>query len=432
MRLAAAILAGALLFGATPAAAQNFPTPPSPEQRLVKPGTWEQFDTWLNAILRHEPGRNDAALREVLTLTGDQLESVFPHMVFTLRAVFNRRQRPPGFDGFFGQYGTAAHRPQGPALLTPRVDRVAVQDLTQFLKRAAMLHADIAMFTPGAQLSIRAGESHLLADGSGVGLEGRTWHWMVGRAFLHLIPDAEKDADVRLWYQVAASHLWSIRQFSEAAPHIRQALELFPDDAEIQFVHGLIREAQGSPNIQAAVEQQMAVLPRASQRFQRPVKSADFENGEAREAFQKAVRLDPSHTEARVRFARHLILDGKPEAAITELRAALGQTEDKTLRYLAQLFLGRANELLHRDDEARAAYDAASSAFPEAQSPRLALSQLAIQAGDRDTARSVLAFLAEAGSSEENDPWWDYYYRRQIPDDVLVARLRAAFLEAVK
>lgn len=432
MRVVAAILAGALIAVPLTGGAQTrFPAPP-PDKPIVTPGTWEQFDTWLDAILRHEAGRNDEALRAALGLSGDELESVFPHMVYTLRGVFAKRQKRAAFDAFFDQYGTRAHQPPGSAQLQVRIGRIVVQDPTQFLKRAAMLHADIAFMAPTAQLTIRAGESHMFADGSGLGLEGRSWHWKLGRAFLHLVPDAEKDADVRLWYQVVASHLWTDRQFNEAVPHIRRALEIFPEDAEIQFVHGLIREAQGSSNIQAAVAEQMAAQRRATQRFVAPVKSADFENGEARAAFQQAVRLDPGHVEARIRLGRQLSLDGKQDAAVGELRTALAQTQSTRLRYLAQLLLGRATELLGRHDEARAAYEAASAAFPEAQSPRIALSQLALQAGDGEAAKSVLTFLAGGSSSDTADPWWRYHYARETANATLVSRLRAAFREAVK
>jgi hypothetical protein len=79
-------------------------------------------------------------------------------------------------------------------------------------------------------------------------------------------------------------------------------------------------------------------------------------------------------------------------------------------RYYAQLFLGAEENALARLDTARSAYQQAASLFPRAQSPWLALSQLAWQQGDSAAARTAFLALADLSSSpaERDDPWWSY------------------------
>jgi Flp pilus assembly protein TadD len=60
---------------------------------------------------------------------------------------------------------------------------------------------------------------------------------------------------------------------------------------------------------------------------------------------------------------------------------------------------------------AKASYERASTMYPNAQSPRLALSQLARQSGDRDSALRALQPIADLPQYERlrRDPWWTYY-----------------------
>jgi hypothetical protein len=59
----------------------------------------------------------------------------------------------------------------------------------------------------------------------------------------------------------------------------------------------------------------------------------------------------------------------------------------------------------------RAAFLGASALYPNAQSPRLALSQIARRTGDRAAAQRELQFIAALPDDERRreDPWWLYY-----------------------
>ena len=57
-----------------------------------------------------------------------------------------------------------------------------------------------------------------------------------------------------------------------------------------------------------------------------------------------------------------------------------------------------------------AAYERAAAIYPGAQSPRLALSELAARAGERTVAApAALAAIAVTPDRESADPWWSYH-----------------------
>ncbi|MEX2272898.1 MAG: tetratricopeptide repeat protein [Vicinamibacterales bacterium] len=429
-RVGAAILAITVAVATLCASAQSrLPSPPQ-EPPPIKLGTWDQFDTWLSAIEQHVPGGNDEAVRAMLRLDATQLESLFPYMVFTLRAALIREDREPRFDEFLAWYGTRRHQPN-PTLLPARVQRVLDAGIDRFLKRAAVLHADIAITVPEAHLSTKPGTGRLIQDGRDIRDAGRPWHWILGRSFLHLVWNAHMDPHVRLWYQVAGNHLLASRDVTEAKPHLARGAGIFPLDAEMQFLRGFMHEGSASPEVQAAIADRMASMPvRDRAGYRAVVRSEGVEHADALDAFTQAVKLDPAHTEARVRLGRALTLNGEHDRAVAELRAALGTIDHKTLRYFAQLFLGRAEELRGGVTEARAAYQAASALFPEAQSPRLALSQLELQAGNPEAARAMFIFLEEA--PQGRDPWWSYFSERLPGKAVWLQRLWSTFAQELK
>ncbi len=113
----------------------------------------------------------------------------------------------------------------------------------------------------------------------------------------------------------------------------------------------------------------------------------------------------------------------RPRAARTHARASSADTKrlplnyeerstakpDRRRLYLAELFLGREEEALGRRDEARRHYERAAELYPNAQSPRLALSRLARQTGDRASAQRALQTLASVSDVDRADPWWLFY-----------------------
>ena len=417
-----AVLAAVLgvLVSASPAPAQTQP--------------WVTLETWVSAIERHQSGRDDDAARAIAEMSAADLEGAFGHMVLLLNVTFVEDE-PRGFDRLFKGFAVRIDLSRSDReILTSLAERITKPGLDRFLKRAAALHTDVALFHPDAHLTTREGRGHLTSDGRGEGELSRPWHWMLARDFLYIVwRKTPTDRDVLLWYQAVANYFWSARNFTEGLPHSQKADELFPDDAELQFARGLLHESQAAPQIQAAVAEQQALrAPAPGMVYVPSVGSAASERKEAERAFRKAVALDPSHLEARLRLAHVLTLDGRFDEAATELALVLAGTSHPWHRYFAYLLAGRADEGRGRAADARAAYEAASALFPDAQAPRLAISQIDLRAGDRDGAMKVLAFLSSRRAFD-GDPWWQYdAVRTPETEREWLLRVRDAFAKVTR
>ena len=76
---------------------------------------------------------------------------------------------------------------------------------------------------------------------------------------------------------------------------------------------------------------------------------------------------------------------------------------------------------------ARRALERAAALYPEAQTPLVALSELAVRRGDRSAAAAALQGLV-AGSADRSpgsDPWWAYDVSYARDADALLGRLRS-------
>jgi hypothetical protein len=93
---------------------------------------------------------------------------------------------------------------------------------------------------------------------------------------------------------------------------------------------------------------------------------------------------------------------------VPSVTRARSRTGDPLLQYYAELFLGREADAAGRRDEAIAAYERALVRYPRAQSPRLALSELATRRGDRSAAAATARMVMESPPDQWADPWWSY------------------------
>ncbi|HEX6322800.1 MAG TPA: hypothetical protein VFZ36_03670 [Vicinamibacterales bacterium] len=141
--------------------------------------------------------------------------------------------------------------------------------------------------------------------------------------------------------------------------------------------------------------------------------------------YDAAARFADTAAEARVRKAFFLHRIGRHADALAELEAvdAGAADRDAMIGYLRRLFLGRVLEALARVDEARAAYESARRAQPEAQSPAVALMRLHVRAGDRPAAEAMAAAI-QAAPKSAFDPWWVYWLGDARQYGAIVARLR--------
>jgi tetratricopeptide (TPR) repeat protein len=149
----------------------------------------------------------------------------------------------------------------------------------------------------------------------------------------------------------------------------------------------------------------------------------------ARESFEKALALEPGQEEARVRLGRVLWRLGRMKEA-KEALARAGEGQEKAVRYLAHLFLGRC---LQDGEDLKGAigeYRAALAARPDTQTGAVALAQALTLRGDAEGARQILEkMLADSGNRRSVDPFWTYLIGGPEFGDGLMEVLR---LEALK
>lgn len=415
-RVLCALVAGVLACGST-AQAQARPPAPTPVDRF--PRTWEstgpardwyeRLETWVAAVRGHRTGANDAHVLTAASLPRPQLFAIYTD----LKAIRERlgdalrvRALPRGFRDEISYGGRRVRIAVLRDMLGVSEDDAAAGNLNELTRRGALLHADVAYHAPPV-LATAASASEaavLLQDGQQVGYEYSGVHWEFARMLLDLtVPGPSEDPDVRRWY-VAAAELMR-RQYSHGygAPQLQRARKLFADDARVQFLSGCLHEALAAPRVQGFL--------RVAEVNRWDISGAGDETRRAESFFKRAVELAPGDDEARIRYGRALLLRGRPADAVGHLRLALERTTEPTLVYFAALFLGDAEQALGDRAAAQAAYEHAQAQFPDAQSPYLALAQLARRFGDRSGAVGAVEGLFELPVRAElrPDPWWNYF-----------------------
>jgi len=391
------VLAFTLLLAQAPAG----PAPTGALSRI------EHVERWVDAVIRHRPGTVDAAAAEVGSWSNPELQALWvdvyavaellyhPRMVSFTLAGRNRRREAI-------RYSTDEFR-----RLKASVDHAReVLGPEGVLRRGALLHTDIAMNI--AYVPERVGTSPSLApervtaqigDGRTLEVGSTAIHWETARM---LVDHGPRDTFARDWYRATAA--WMQQTENDDIDHIDHAVELFPDDRSLLFLDGCMHEVLASPRIQSSVASMR--LPPG---FLMNVGSARAELKTAEHALrQSTARGGGGEPEWYLHYGRVLDLLGEHDAAIAELSHASGALDGDELEYIADLFLGAAHEGAGHWDAARAAYQAAAERAPSAQSPIVALMQLARRRGDRRGALTQLAALRDRDAFERDDPWWSY------------------------
>ena len=447
--------------------------PPSGIEQVGR-GRLERLERWLKAAARHLPGEDDDALEEIAAWPNAQLKQLWIDADVLMQMIHS-----PGANRFTvrpeGQrLGTQIrytkidlHRLQvlacaaGGALTeTPCMAMNAGSELdaefgqmaalvraaalrgddNYVVRRGAILHGDVAMLAPASMVapgdvgSPSGGLERFrmaISDGQEVDLHQSAVHWEIARMLLDFVRPRGKDrADpghddmVRQWYRATAA--WMQLREDHDKLHLDRALALFPADPDILFLSACLRETFAGVPIQTAVRS--AVLPTG---VTMDVGSTRTELREAETLFGRLLAITSDHAEARMRYGRVLGGLGKHAEAAVELRRAVAALTDQQLLYYANQFLGAEEEALGNRDAARVAYEQAAGLFPRAQSPALALSQLARRYGDRGGALRAmdrLFALRDEARNERDDPWWRYYVSQARDADDLLEAMRQPFL----
>lgn len=306
------------------------------------------------------------------------------------------------------------------------------------LVRALSLHTDIAIAERRAMLgppaaTVASGGAVVLVDGRESRRLARSFHWEIGgqvAAALAALP-GEGPRAVE-WYRAVAAQLQQWGDYDVVAGHLAAGLALFPDDAPLALYQGTLHQTFGDPRLRAYVRRRGAPAIHAPGAPDRPLPSAlrrvppatRAELEAAERQFRRALALDPTLVEARIRLAHVLGVLGDDRGAAETVRPALETPLTPFFEYYAALILGRSEEHLGRFVEAGEAYARAAARFPTAQPPRIGRSRVALAQGRAAEALTALAAAAAPTFPSPPDPWLTYFREHEPSGTALLAAWR--------
>jgi hypothetical protein len=434
----------------------------------VTGATVEAIQAWVLAVRTHTPGRADAPVETVAAMSYAAREELNLGMEFFLNVLTGHKYDTKG-DAAMMTIAAIAHEASNP-------------DANAFLKQAAVLHSDVAAYTDlfpiraagktpppsprsdEIQVGVAAGsvlarEKHvpplltrnrlvLNQDGQILGEAVSSWSWPFARHLLDLVnvpafralrperPDRATDPFVGAWYHATTAYMLASGLYGDATPHLAHAAEILPDDARLVFDRGCYAELLGLPMHQALVpEREIAARkadPWRTSTWKTPgsglalqIPHAGKTNAEAERLFRRALGIDPSLVEARVRLARLLESRNRPNDAAAELKTALAQAPPGVVAFYARMFAGRVAQTSGQTADAAHHYREALALFPDAQSALLATSQLALLGSDAAGALAPVERLGQRTAQFTADPWWQYHLGAGRDADALLRALWA-------
>jgi len=363
---------------------------------------------WMTAVRDHTPGNSDEPVARIATWSEREL----------LDAI---RRLPPARDA----------------------------DTLQLVKRALVLHTDIAVLrhrVAGYDLPPMPGATTVVGDGLRVGESAGTYHWEVARKLATALVDADplgRDGAIaaRAWFRAGAAILQRWGEYPELNVQLDRGASVLGADVILLLYEGTKHQDYASPTIQAYIERErgaagaqrarpgLAMAARPSRPDSRLPGTVIDERSLAETAFRSAITRDPGLVEARIRLGHVLGDRGEHADAVRELRHALGGSLGSFLDYYASLVLGREEQALGHADLAVAAYQHAAVRYPKAQSPRLALSQLALLRADRGDVHLPLLEILRPRPDGGDDPWWEILRVHEPSAETLLGAMRRAFTQ---
>ncbi len=352
-------------------------------QQPAEPRDWP---AWLGAVTSHAPGERDASVQRLSRWTRADLDRIIS-----------------------------------------AVSRLAPEERTRVVSRALVLHTDVALFsrtTTGYDLPAGDGLILLFADGKEVGQMVRTFHWDFGRRLIDRLPRGDvRTAIARLYYRAAAGVLQLWAEDGELQAHFAAAARVLGSDPVLLMYEGTMHQADADPRSQryfdglrragrdrtalgsaAGSASRSAMQPRPNTAPAMPP-TIERSRADAERLFRRALAADPSLAEARVRLAHVLHDRGRHDDAARLLdEVAIPSSATLFLNYYTAMVTGRVARALERLEASQAVFERAVALQPLAQAPRLALSELAMARGDRNTAMRYLMPLSAATGNE--DLWW--------------------------
>jgi hypothetical protein len=342
---------------------------------------------WKAAVAAHVPGRGDAALNTVAAIEAGRI----PAMIRGEEVAEDRR----------------------------------------FLVRALVLHTDLAIVQRAqaqrgrasgrtASAPLGGSSSFMVVDGHATGRRQNAPHWNIALQVadaLASLEDVEARRVARHWFRTVNALFLHWAEGSRL--YVEAGLRLLPDDAALHLDRGTMHQLYASPRVQRFFD-------RLDTAAGYPAESPADELRRAEVSLRKALALDPSLWEARIRLA-HVTGDlGQPAEAVALVQEALAVPVPPFFQRYATLVLGRNLMRLNRVGDAAEAFDRAVTLAPDAQAPRIGRSQAALAAGRASDALAALtASLTPERALDAEGEDWAQYFRVREP-------LAAAMLDALR
>lgn len=330
-----------------------------------------------------------------------------------------------------------------PTALVPGAPRDARDQRDAWLRRAILLHTDVLvlMRQPGGYALPPSGDRSvgLVADGIQVGVQRGTAQWEFTR---RLVAGLQAADAARLWFRTTTAFLQSWLDWPESDAHLAEGRKRFPDDPILLLYEGTIHEMYASPAIQTLELPKELLTPEpvhfatgsvfSLMNLRGPVpamswvfQSADIETETAERLLRRAIGIDRGLAEAQIRLGHVLGQRGRHVEAIASLERGIQLTRSPLVRYWGLVWLGHERREAGRVAAAIEAFEQAAALYPQAQTPRLALSQLLYDRGDR--ARALAEYTTALAAAAGEDPRLAYEHTHVPAADTLLAELRAAF-----
>lgn len=394
--------------------------------------TLRAIDAWVQAVRSHAPGQDDHALKHIASLTYDDRVQLDAGMELFLNALLGNN------------YNTGGN-PAGKAIVAS-ARAAGAPNATGFLKRAAVLHARAAAHPAPSDARARAPVKDgrprgmadvgrrsqrvspllqssplpLTRDGEVVSQTMATWHLPFARYLLDFVGTRDApDPFVAAWYHATNAELFYRAVYGDMTSQLNHAERILPNDSSLLFDRGCYAEVLGLPVLQAVVPPPSAALVVGAATGIPPASST---NAEAERLYRRALVVNPSLVEARVRLARLLTVRQRYQEADAVITVAVGQRPAGMLGFYTHLFAGRTSQALGRFDDASHHYRLALGLFPDAQSALLAASQLALLQADIPAALAPIERLGERSVEWQADPWrWYDFCTGREADELLQA-----------
>lgn len=247
----------------------------------------------------------------------------------------------------------------------------------------------------------------------------RAFHLSVARHFLGTLVPANDLAEAELLSRAIAAVLQLELKVEDLNEYLPWAVGRFPKSAELLLSLGSLHELASAQRLASAREEYLIPSDTA----------ASIRKAEA--AYSRALALDPQLTNARLRLARVLHLQGRQNDARAEVKTVLATGPEWEQEYLAWLFLGAVEEGAKEWTAALRAYERAAAVCISCQTPKFGLARAYAAVGQLDAVSDVIHdALQQAAVHTRGDPWtlYDYGQGRRLP--ALVRELRGSLCAA--